>query len=107
MKDLRPQKNERSPEDVLKHLKETTLETRFSARVWYFYPAGGRFHEAYIEKGSIEDTLNKIAWMHDGGYIDSSFGVKAHYPNEVNRGVVEDVLMRALAPSTSKLKPLP
>jgi len=87
--DLRPQRYERTPEEMLKHLEGTTLTPRFSAGVWYFYPAGGRFHEAYVEQGSIEEILAKIAKMHDDGLIDSSFGVEAHHPNEVNRDNVD------------------
>ncbi|MFH0850662.1 MAG: TIM barrel protein [Candidatus Bathyarchaeota archaeon] len=85
MKDLRPQKQLRTPEETLTHLKGTTLKPQYSAGVWYFYPGGGRFHEAYIDKGTTEDTLNKVARLHDEGYVDSSFAVEAHYPNEVNR----------------------
>jgi len=85
MNDLRPQKQHRSPEETLSHLKGTTLKPRYSAGVWYFYPGGGRFHEAYIDRGTIEDTLNKVAWLRDKGYVDSSFAVEAHYPNEVNQ----------------------
>jgi xylose isomerase len=70
---------------MLKNLKENHLEPKYSAGVWYFYPGASRFHEAYIEKGTIEDILNKITWMYDEGYINSDFGVEAHYPNEVNR----------------------
>ena len=86
MKDLRSQRAVRDREEMLGHLKGTALKPRFSAGVWYFYPGATRFHDAYVDKGSIEDTLNKIAWMHDEGYIDSGFAVEAHYPNEVNRG---------------------
>ncbi|MFH2112109.1 MAG: TIM barrel protein [Candidatus Bathyarchaeota archaeon] len=85
MRDLRPQKQHRTPEETLTHLKSTTLKPRYSAGVWYFYPGGGRFHEAYIDKGTIEDTLRKVAWLHDEGYVDSGFAVEAHFPNEVNR----------------------
>jgi xylose isomerase len=85
MNDLRPQKQRRSPEETLRHLKGTTLKPRYSAGVWYFYPGGGRFHEAYIDKGTIEETLNKVAWMHDEGHVDAGFAVEAHYPNEVNQ----------------------
>lgn len=85
MNDLRPQKQLRTPEETLTHLKGTTLKPQYSAGVWYFYPGGGRFHEAYIDKGTTEDTLNKVARLHDEGYVDSSFAVEAHYPNEVNR----------------------
>jgi xylose isomerase len=69
---------------MLKHLKGTKLTPKYSAGVWFFYPGASRFHEPYIDKGTIEETLRKVAWMHDEGYVDSSFGVEAHYPNEVN-----------------------
>ncbi|MCW4050987.1 MAG: TIM barrel protein [Candidatus Bathyarchaeota archaeon] len=85
MKDLRSQKKESSPEEMLRHLNANPIKPRYSAGVWYFYPGVSRFHDAYVDKGSMEDTLNKIAWMYDEGYIDGSFGVEAHYPNEVNR----------------------
>lgn len=85
MRDLRSQKIEKNAEEMLKHLNDSELKPRYSAGVWYFYPPGGRFHEAYIDKGSIEDILAKIGWLHDEGFIDSSFGVEAHYPNEVGR----------------------
>ncbi len=85
MKDLRSQKIKRNANEMLKHLNDSELKPRYSAGVWYFYPPGGRFHEAYVDKGSIEDILAKIGWLHDEGFIDSSFGVEAHYPNEVSR----------------------
>ncbi len=85
MLDLRQQKTERSPEEMLKHLKATKLKPRFSLGVWYFYPGGGRFHDAYVEKGTIADCIDKIKAMKDEGIVNSSFGVEAHYPNEVNR----------------------
>jgi xylose isomerase len=84
IKDLNQQRVLRSEEEMLNHLTGTTLEPKYSAGVWYFYPGASRFHEAYVDKGTIEETLNKVAWMHDEGYIDSSFGVEAHFPNEVN-----------------------
>ncbi len=84
MKDLRPQKKMRTPDEMLKRLKGTTLQPKYSAGVWYFYPGASRFHEPYVDKGTMEETLRKVAWMYDEGYIDSSFGVEAHYPNEVN-----------------------
>jgi xylose isomerase len=85
LKDLRSQKKHRNLEDMLLHLKSFDLKPKYSAGVWFFYPGASRFHDAYIDKGSIEDILNKISWMYDEGYIDSDFGVEAHYPNEVNR----------------------
>lgn len=89
MKDLRSQKIERNAEEMLKHLNDSELKPRYSAGVWYFYPPGGRFHEAYVDKGSIEDILAKIGWLYDEGFIDSSFGVEAHYPNEVSQDNVD------------------
>ena len=85
MLDLRPQKTERTPEEMLGHLKGTRLKPRFSVGVWYFYPGGGRFHDAYVEKGTIADCIEKIKVMKDEGIVDGSLGVEAHYPNEVNR----------------------
>ena len=60
------------------------LVPRFSAGVWYFYPMGNRFHEAYVDRGTVEETLNRIKALRDDGYIEAGFGVEAHYPNEVN-----------------------
>jgi len=85
LRDLRGQKELLSQEEILQRLERSTLEPGYSAGVWFFYPPGGRFHAPYVEKGTIEDILGKIGWMKDEGYIDSSFGIEAHYPNEVNR----------------------
>ena len=84
IKDLNPQKKHRSESEMLKHLKKIELKPKYSAGVWYFYPGASRFHEPYLDKGTIEEILRKVAWMYDEGYVDSSFGVEAHYPNEVN-----------------------
>jgi len=84
IRDLTHQQKYRSETELLKYLNIKKLKPKYSAGVWYFYPGASRFHESYIDKGSIEDILNKIAWMFDEGYIDSSFGVEAHFPNEVN-----------------------
>lgn len=88
--DLRHQKTRRNKEEMLRQLESFSLEPRFSAGVWFFYPAGGRFHEAYLEKGSIRDVLRKVAALYDQGVIDSTFGLEAHYPNEVNRELLDD-----------------
>jgi xylose isomerase len=45
---------------------------------------GNRFHDSYVDRGTVEETLNRIKKLRDDGYIDSGFGVEAHYPNEVN-----------------------
>jgi len=71
-------------DELLKHLKTFKLELKFSAGVWFFFPGPGRFHEPYIERGTIEDILNKVAWMYDNGLIDRTFRLEAHYPQEVN-----------------------
>ena len=57
---------------MLKHLKGSKLKPRFSLGVWYFYPGGGRFHDAYVEKGTIADCIEKIKAMKDDGVIDGS-----------------------------------
>lgn len=89
MIDLREQKVRRDGEEMLKHLKSFQLEPRFSAGVWYFYPSGGRFHEPYVERGSIEDVLRKVGDLYDHEVIDSTFGLEAHYPNEINQDLID------------------
>ncbi len=84
MIDLRDQAVHRSPEELLKHLERFELKPKFSIGVWYFFPPGGRFHEPYVEKGTIEDVINIIYEMHDQGLLDEETGVEAHYPNEVS-----------------------
>src|SRR5271157_4036899 len=84
MLDLRPQKIKRTPDDMLRHLNGSRLKPRFSVGVWYFYPGGGRFHDAYVDKGTISDCVEKIKMMYDEEMIDGSLGVEAHFPNEVN-----------------------
>jgi len=88
--DLRHQKTRRNKQEMLRQLESFRLEPRFSAGVWFFYPAGGRFHEAYIEKGSVQDVLRKVAALYDQGVIDSTFGLEAHFPNEVDRELLDD-----------------
>jgi xylose isomerase len=87
--DLRSQKVTRTKEEMLKHLKSFRLEPRFSAGVWYFFPGPSRFHEAFIEKGSIQDILDKVAGLYDQGAVDSSLGLEAHYPNEINDDLID------------------
>jgi xylose isomerase len=87
--DLRSQKVTRTEEEMLKHLKSFRLEPCFSAGVWYFFPGGGRFHEAFVEKGSIHDILDKVAGLYDRKVVDSSFGLEAHYPNEINNDLID------------------
>lgn len=84
MRDTRGQVVFRDKEELLKHLKSFKLDLKFSAGVWFFFPAGGRFHEAYVERGTIEDVLNKVLWMYDEKLINRRFRLEAHYPNEIN-----------------------
>jgi len=88
--DLRRQKIRRNKEEMLEHLKRFRLEPHFSAGVWYFFPSGGRFHEPYVVKGSIKDVLRKVATLYDRGVVGSTFGLEAHYPNEVNLKLIDE-----------------
>jgi xylose isomerase len=90
--DLRNQKIRRNKEDKLKHLQNFSLEPIFSIGVWYFFPSGGRFHEPYLEKGSTQDVLKKIAILYDNEVIDSTVGLEAHYPNEVNTRLIDEYI---------------
>ena len=78
MIDTKQQKIERTQEDMFHHLENNKLKPKFSIGVWYFFPGGGRFHESYIRKESIEVVINKIKSMKDSGIVDSGFGVEAH-----------------------------
>jgi xylose isomerase len=87
--DLRNQKATKTKEEMIKHLKRFRLEPRFSVGVWYFFPGGSRFREAFIEKGSIQDILDKVAALFDHDIFDSNLGLEAHYPNEINDGLID------------------
>lgn len=78
--DLRDQKQRRSPEELLQHLKTFHLDIRPSVGIWYFSPGGGRFHEPYVEPLTIEQRIELAAEMARFGVK----GIEAHYPTEVN-----------------------
>ncbi len=78
--DIRDQKQRRSPEQMVEHLKGFELDLKFSAGIWYFAPGGGRFHDRYIKEMTIEERLEKAARLKDYGLQ----GLEAHYPNEIN-----------------------
>jgi xylose isomerase len=61
-------------------MQSFTLDLKFSAGVWFFFPPGLRFHEAYSSRGSIEQVLERAAKLKDYGLA----ALEAHYPNEVN-----------------------
>jgi len=85
IRDLRNQSLMRNREKIIEQLSTFDLRPKFSAGVWYFFPGGGRFHERYVDQGSIEDVLNKVRTMKENGTVDSSFKLEAHLPNEVNQ----------------------
>ena len=78
--DLRPQMVRRTPEEMVKHLREFSLDLRFTAGVWFFAPGGGRFHDRYVPPMSMEQVLEQAAGLKQYGLV----GLEAHYPNEVN-----------------------
>lgn len=78
--DLRYQKVRRNPDELLRHLKEFSLEIKPSVGIWYFSPGGGRFHDRYAQPLTIEQRLELAAEMAKFGVK----GIEAHYPSEVN-----------------------
>jgi xylose isomerase len=80
MRDLRPQTIRRDADELLKHLKEFSVEPKFSAGVWFFAPGGGRFHDRYVDPMTIEGILEIAAGLAEYGLK----GLEAHYPKEVN-----------------------
>jgi xylose isomerase len=78
--DLRAQAKLRSPDAMVRHLGSFSLDLRFSAGVWFFAPGGGRFHDRYVDKLSMEQTMEIAAGLRKYGLV----GLEAHYPNEVS-----------------------
>lgn len=78
--DLRAQAKRRSTSQLLKHMQSFSLDIRGSAGVWFFSPAGGRFHEKYAQDFTMEEILEKAAGLARYGLR----AVEGHYPNEVN-----------------------
>lgn len=74
------QKTPRSAEELIQHMQSSPLDLKFSAGVWFFFPAGLRFHERYSPPGSIEEILEKAARLKEYGLQ----AIEAHYPNEIN-----------------------
>ena len=83
------QARRRTPEALAKHLKTFELDLKFSAGVWFFFPGGGRFHDAYVDKPAPGDWLDRVfeiaALLKKHGLC----GLEAHYPNEVNEDNIE------------------
>ena len=80
MTKLRYQAVQRSPEELIEHMKSFQLQPRFSAGIWFFSPPDSRFHEKYKEDINIEERLEIAAKLGDYGLR----GIEAHYPNEIN-----------------------
>lgn len=78
--DLRPQATRRSPEALAEHLAKFRLAPRFSAGVWFFSPAGSRFHAPYGPSLPLEARLEVAASLGKHGLA----ALEAHYPNEIN-----------------------
>jgi xylose isomerase len=78
--DLRPQALRRTPEEMLSHLNSFQLEPKFTAGIWFFSPAGSRFHDKYSADLDIGRRLEIAAGLADYGLA----GLEAHYPNEIN-----------------------
>ncbi len=83
LRDLRYQKIERTPKEMIKHLTEFKLQPKISVGIWYFSPGGGRFHERFVPELSIEERINITAEM------KGIQGIEAHYPNEINEENVD------------------
>jgi xylose isomerase len=99
LQDLRSQAIRRTPDELVAHLNRFELDLRFSAGIWYFAPAGGRFHDRYTAAQSIEARLEVAARLADSGLK----AMEAHYPNEINeenlevwRSFVRDTGIRVL-----------
>ena len=81
IRDLRYQKIDRTPKDMVKHLKEFKLDPKLSVGIWYFSPGGGRFHDRFVPELSIEERLNIASEM------KGIHGIEAHYPNEIKSSI--------------------
>lgn len=78
--DLRPQAIRRDPDALLAHLRSFELDLKFSAGIWFFSPAGSRFHERYGDELGIEQRLDIAARLAPHRLA----ALEAHYPNEIN-----------------------
>lgn len=78
--DLRPQAVRRDPQQMLKHLQAFQPELKFSAGIWFFSPAGSRFHSKYEADRDLRQRLDIAARLAKCGLK----ALEAHYPNEVN-----------------------
>ncbi len=80
LRDLRPQTQRRTPQELVQHLKSFELDLKFSAGVWFFSPAHSRFHDRYKPVLDIAQRLDIAASLANYGLK----GMEAHYPNEIS-----------------------
>lgn len=83
--DFRLQAARRNTDEMVRHLQSFELELKFSAGIWYFAPAGGRFHDRYTPPLDIPSRLDIAAKLKRIGLA----GMEAHYPNEINESNLE------------------
>ena len=80
----------RSPDELIDHMNSFELDLKFSAGVWYFFPGGGRFSEAYVdEPDSREEGLEQVFEKARSLKKYGLSGLEAHYPNEVNEDNID------------------
>jgi xylose isomerase len=83
------QAKRRTPEELIRHLKSFELDLKFSAGVWFFFPGGGRFHDAYIDRPGPAEWLDRIFEIAAPLKEHGLSGLEAHYPNEVNENNID------------------
>lgn len=80
LRDLRPQTQRRTLEELTRHLVNYNLDLKFSAGIWFFSPPQVRWHAPYAPGIEIPQRLEIAATLADYGLK----GIEAHYPNEIN-----------------------
>ncbi len=92
MLDTSGQTTRRGPDEMIEHLNSFELELKFTAGVWFFFPGGGRFHDAYVEKPDPDEWLERVFEIAGPLAEHGLCGLEAHYPNEVNEENIERYL---------------
>jgi len=96
LRSTRQQAKRRGRVALVRHLQRFELEMKFSAGVWFFFPGGGRFHEAYVDRPArreewLKRVFEKAAPLARYGLA----GLEAHYPNEVDEENVDQYVQFA------------
>lgn len=93
LKGLKRQSKRMGPAALVKQLDKFELDLKFSAGVWFFFPGGGRFHDAYIDKPADRDEWLKRVFETAAGLKKYGLaGLEAHYPAEVDEGNLDQYL---------------